>query len=244
MKRYGFLAIWCEIASENLEDYRNWLTQEHIADRTFSPGFLGVRLFEALDDPRSHFILYVTQSIEVLQGAAYKAILDNPSPWTERIMPKFGAFDRALGEQLLKVGNGFGSHIVVWRVQQETGGVDLSQARETLSALAQARGVASVRLYQLDRGVTDRESQEKTMRKGVEGNFHYLLCAETMGETAARQSQNMITPNLDRIFPALGSADILSCRMIYGEAPHEGPSEDEPGRRGRNMEFAGQKPQQ
>ena len=114
---YGFLAIWCDIASEDLNDYRDWLTKEHIADRTFSPGFLGVRLFDALDDERSHFILYATESPAVLSAPAYQAILDNPSPWTQAIMPKFGNFDRAIGAQRLKIGNGYGAFITVWRLQ-------------------------------------------------------------------------------------------------------------------------------
>ena len=76
MKRYGFLAIWCDMAAEDLEDYRNWLTREHIADRTVLPGFLGVRLFEALDDERSHVILYATAGPEILTGEAYRRVLD------------------------------------------------------------------------------------------------------------------------------------------------------------------------
>jgi len=39
----GFLAIWCEIGAEDLADYRAWITKEHIADRTFLPGWLGAR---------------------------------------------------------------------------------------------------------------------------------------------------------------------------------------------------------
>ena len=239
MGGYGFLAIWCEIASDDLEDYRNWLTREHIADRTFLPGFLGARLFEAFDDPRSHFILYATDGIEVLQGAAYKAVLDAPSPWTRRIMPKFGPFDRALGQQVLKFGNGFGSCVVVWRIRMGKAGVDLARAGDVLSALAQADGVASIRLFQLDRGITDGESQEKAMRRGSEGDFGYLLCAETMGEVAARRSLDTVTRSLDQIFPELDSAKSLCCRMIYGEAPHDGPTDQHGTRRARETNLAG-----
>lgn len=233
MQRYGFLAIWCDIANEDLADYRNWLTKEHIADRTFSPGFLGVRLFEALDDSRSHFILYATESIEVLRGPAYKAILDNPSPWTKRIMPRFGPFDRALGEQVLKVGNGFGSHVVVWRVRLKQASIDIAHVKKELSAAATLDGVASIRLFELDRSTTDGESQEKTMRQGVEGDFHYMLCVEAVGEAAARRASETIGSALDRIFPALDNAKPQCFSMFYGEAAHEGPTDqDRPGRAG------------
>ena len=50
MNNKGFLGIWCEIGEEDLHDYRNWITREHIADRIFSPGFLGVRFCNAVDN--------------------------------------------------------------------------------------------------------------------------------------------------------------------------------------------------
>ena len=175
---YGFLAIWCDIASEDLNDYRDWLTKEHIADRTFSPGFLGVRLFDALDDERSHFILYATESPAVLSASAYKAILDNPSPWTQAIMPKFGNFDRAIGGQRLKIGNGYGAFIAVWRLQVDLSDLDWGLVDEHLGRVLDMAGAVSVRVFEVDDGVTDRPSVEKTMRTGKEGAFDLLVVAE------------------------------------------------------------------
>lgn len=227
MKRHGFLAIWCEIAAADLDDYRNWLTREHIADRTFSPGFLGVRLFEALDDPKSHFILYATEDADVLNGPAYKAILDNPSPWTRRIMPRFGPFDRALGTQVLKVGNGFGSHVAIWRIRLAADAdaeADAQSLRDGLAGYCGRDGIVSLRLCRVSRDTTDRRSEEKTMRKGVEGDFDVLLCAEAMGEGPARRIEERLSADLARLFPALAGFDSSCRRMIYGEAPHEGPA--------------------
>lgn len=223
-KTYGFLAIWCDIAAEDLAEYRNWLTQEHIADRTFSPGFLGVRLFEELDDPNAHFILYATDGPKVLNGADYKAILDNPTPWTRRIMPKFGPFDRALGTQVLKIGNGFGSHLAIWRLKLAKPGLDLNKTRTALAKHCGADGIVSLRLCALSRDTTDRDSEEKTMRQGREGDFDYLLCAEAMNEDAVLRAEQAITAALDRLFPPLERVDSSCRRMIYGEAAHEGPA--------------------
>jgi len=220
-KNYGFLAIWCDMPAEHLHDYRNWLTQEHIADRTFSPGFLGVRLFEALEDEKSHFILYATENADVLNGAAYRAILDNPSDWTRRIMPKFGPFDRALGEQVLKVGNGFGSHVVIARISLTTLAINLQELKDRLARFSGVDGIASLRLYALDHGTTDRHSEEKTMRGGTEGDFDYLLCAEAMTEASARRFEQKLAAQLPQLFPALAKFDASSRRMIYGEAAHE-----------------------
>lgn len=221
---HGFLAIWCDIAAGDLDDYRNWLTQEHIADRTFLTGFLGVRLFEALDDPRSHFILYTTDGPEVLDGPEYKAILDNPSPWTRRIMPKFGAFDRALGAQVLKVGNGFGAYVATWRIKLEQPELDLLDIERTFAEHCGKAGVVSIRLCALSRETTDRFSEEKTMRGNREGDFDYLLVAETLNEEAAQRIEATLMETLGQVFPMLVRCDSSCRRMIYGEGPQEGPS--------------------
>ena len=221
MKRYGFLAIWCDMAAEDLENYRNWLTREHIADRTVLPGFLGVRLFEALNDERSHFILYATAGPEILNGEAYRRVLDNPSEWTRHIMPKFGPFDRALGEQVLKTGNGFGSHVAVWRLRGDARLPDLEKLKTKLAPLSSSPGIAGVRLFAVDHGTTDRHSTEKTMRGGVEGDFQFLLCAEAMGEGPVRNIQADLTARMADLLPGLAIADCSCRRMIYGEAAHE-----------------------
>ena len=224
MKTYGFLAIWCDMALEDLTDYRNWLTQEHIADRTFSPGFLGVRLFEELDEPTSHFILYATDGPEVLDGPVYKAILDNPSDWTRRIMPKFGSFDRALGTLVLKVGNGFGSYVAIWRLKLSDPEVNLDDLAAKLDAFTADDGVVSIRLDALSHTTTDRHSEEKTMRGGAEGDFDYLLCAEVMSEDQVRTCETRVTDALTDLFPSLDRFDSSCRRMLYGEAAHEGPT--------------------
>lgn len=221
MNEYGFLAIWCDIAASDLNDYRNWLTQEHIADRTFLPGFLGVRLFEGLDDPCSHFILYATKSVEVLNGSDYRAVLDNPSPWTRRIMPKFGPFDRALGRQTLKIGNGFGPCITIWRLKVDDPTIDTERMQSELEAF-RTDGIVSLRVCALSRDTTDRHSKEKTMRGSIEGDFDFLICAEALNDRSARQVEARLSRDMRRLFPALVRSDNSCRRMIYGEAAHEG----------------------
>ena len=184
-----------------------------------------MRLFEALDDPRSHFILYATESADVLRGPAYRKILDNPSPWTRRIMPKFGPFDRALGEQVLKLGNGFGSHVAIWRIRLAGPAVDLASLAESLRGFVGHDGLVSLRVFAVDRGTTERHSEEKTMRQGGEGAFDLLLCAETIAERETREAEKQITGMLDRLFPDMEGADSSCRRMIYGEAAHEGPAQ-------------------
>ncbi len=224
MNTQGFLAIWCEIGPDDLKDYRHWLTREHIADRIFSPGFLGVRLFCSVDNERAHFFLYSTESPAVMSSPSYVHILNNPSAWTKRIMPKFGPFDRAAGGVVLKVGVGFGSHVLVSRVRAQAATRDATRCREALARLLELDDVVSVRLLETDRATTGIQSEEKTMRKGVEGDFDYLLVVEAMSEAGARASQPAIAATLQAALPGYQSHDQSIRKVIYGQTPYEGES--------------------
>jgi hypothetical protein len=222
MSNKGFLAIWCDISQEDLPDYRQWIIKEHIADRIFSPGFLGARFCTSITDEKSHFFLYATEDKNVFKNPPYLHILNNPSPWTNRIMPKFGPFDRALGEQLLKLGNGYGAYMMVSRIKDDSLDINLESMQKSLSKFIEMPDVVSVRLMKLDRSSTDIKSQEKTMRKGLEGDFHYLLVVEALSDNGAINAQKHLSEILSQSFPKAQKNDASVRKVIYGETPFEG----------------------
>lgn len=221
MSNKGFLAIWCEIGEGDLADYRAWITKEHIADRTFLPGWLGARFCTDVKNERAHFFLYATEDKSVFSAPPYLKVLNTPSPWTSRIMPKFGPFDRALGEQLFKLGNGYGAYMMVARVK-DASPVDMVNVQAQLSKFMNLPEVVSVRLMKLDRSATDIKSQEKTMRKGAEGDFHYLVVVEAVSEQGGANAQDRVVQILQEAFPRAESTDSSVRKVIYGETAFEG----------------------
>ena len=112
MRGSGFLAIWSDVAAQDLTDYRHWLTREHTTERVTTRGFLASRVFRATrDDINRIFILYELEAPEVLDGEAYLARLNAPTPWSQRIMPKLGNFMRGGGTMVARAGRGEGATI-------------------------------------------------------------------------------------------------------------------------------------
>ena len=220
MSHKGFLAIWCEMDQADLKDYRNWITQEHIADRTPLPGWLGARFCIDIENECAHFFLYATEGKHVFSEAPYLDVLNTPSPWTKRLMPKFGPFDRALGEQLFKVGNGFGGYMLVSRIKQNTV-ASLSQVQAELAQLVEVDEIVSVRLMKVDRGSTDIPTQEKTMRQGLEGDFDYLLIVEVMSEQACIDAKPQLVAKVAAAFGETERFDTSIRKVIYGETSFE-----------------------
>ena len=146
MRGTGFLAIWSDIEAGDLIDYQHWLTREHTTERVTTRGFLASRVFRAArDDVNRFFISYELQTPEVLDGQAYLARLNAPTPWSQRIMPRLGNFIRGGGAVIARGGRGEGASILALRLET------LPKHPERLvGALAACDGVVAVQI-----GVTD-----------------------------------------------------------------------------------------
>src|SRR6195952_6134891 len=146
MRGAGFLAIWSDVEQKALTDYRHWLTREHTTERVTTKGFLAVRVFRAdRTDINRFFILYELEAPEVLDGPAYMARLNAPTPWSQRMMPQLGNFMRGGGVMAARAGRGEGSTIVALRIEQ------LPENSQALAdAIAASDGIAGVQI-----GATD-----------------------------------------------------------------------------------------
>jgi hypothetical protein len=183
MRGAGFLAIWSDVERSNLTDYRHWLTREHTTERVTTEGFLASRVFRAdRADIERFFILYELQAPAVLDGPAYLARLNAPTPWSQRIMPQLGNFIRGGGVVTARAGRGEGLTIVALRLER------LPQAPQRLAdAIAALDGIAAVQIGATDIARTSVPTVEKGMRQN-EGVFAGLLLIEALDEESLRSA--------------------------------------------------------
>jgi hypothetical protein len=181
MRGAGFLAIWSDVERSNLTDYRHWLTREHTTERVTTDGFLANRVFRAIRaDIERFFILYELQTPEVLDGPAYLARLNAPTPWSQRIMPQLGNFVRGGGAVIARAGRGEGATIVALRLER------LPENPQRLAdGIAALDGIAAVQIGATDIARTSVPTVEKGMRKD-EGVFAGLLLIEALDEASLR----------------------------------------------------------
>ena len=86
-----------DIAEEAIEEHDDWHTHEHLPERLSIPGFLRGTRWVALHGASPRYtVLYEVAYLEVLTSAAYLQRLDNPSPWTSRMMPHYRGMKRGL----------------------------------------------------------------------------------------------------------------------------------------------------
>mgnify|MGYP000753556787 CR=1 FL=1 len=92
----AFLALWNDIAREREPEYDRWHTREHVPERVGVAGFRGARRY-VNRTPAQHryFTLYELAELAVLDSAAYQALVERPTPWSQSMRPDFARFLRA-----------------------------------------------------------------------------------------------------------------------------------------------------
>jgi hypothetical protein len=109
MQGSALLAIWSDVPTESETDYLHWLTREHAVERVATDGFMAMRVFRAENlDARRYLIIYELDNITALDGPDYIRKLNNPTPWSQRIMPNLSNFIRGGGRLLARAGTGQG----------------------------------------------------------------------------------------------------------------------------------------
>src|ERR1700694_544186 len=201
MRGAGFLAIWSDVEPANLTDYRHWLTREHTTERVTTKGFLASRVFRAVRaDIHRFFILYELEAPEVLDGPAYLARLNAPTPWSQRIMPQLGNFVRGGGAS--RAGRGEGATIVALRIEHLP-----EQPQRLADAIAALDGIAAVQIGTTDHARTSVPTVEKGMRQN-EGIFAGLLIIEALDETALRSALRQAADLAPDLFGGGGEPEI------------------------------------
>src|ERR1044072_7692818 len=181
MRGAGFLAIWSDIATAALTASHHWRTPENTTKRVTTRGFLGVRVFRAdRSDINRFFILYELEAPEVLDGPAYLARLNAPTPWSQRIMPQLGNFIRGGGVMTARAGRGEGATVAALRVERLP-----DQPKRLAAALVALDGIAAVQIGATDEARTSVPTAEKGMRQ-QEGFFRGLVIIEALDEASLR----------------------------------------------------------
>src|SRR3954467_15386841 len=208
MRGAGFLAIWSDVEQKVLTDYRHWLTREHTTERVTTKGFLAVRVFRAdRSDTDRFFILYELEAPEVLDGPAYMARLNAPTPWSQRIMPQLGTFIRGGGVMTARAGRGEGSIIAALRIERLP-----ERPKQLADTLVALDGLAAVQIGATDQARTSVPTAEKGMRK-QEGFFAGLLIIEALDEDSLRSALRKTAELAPEALSGVGEPEV--CRGMF-----------------------------
>lgn len=162
----GALAIWNAVTAEAEEEFYRWHNTEHIPERVAVPGFLRGRRYVNVARARDFFTLYETQSADILKSAPYLARLNDPTPWTRRVLPHFRDTVRIGCRVAGSWGRGQGGALLALRLPPR--GMRQEQVRSwaeaELALVRQLAGVIGVHVLEPAPETTRIPTREKELR--------------------------------------------------------------------------------
>jgi len=181
-----------DIDAEAIEEHDRWHTHEHLPERLSIPGFRRGTRWIATDGEPRYMVLYEVESLDVLASEAYLARLNNPSPWTGRMMPHYKGMNRGLCAVRGSFGFGQGGTAALIRFKpEEPASAELTRwlLEEALPAIPAMTGLGSAHL--LEGAQAAAMTQEQRIRGADSSVDSALILTGYDSAAVARQTKEL-----------------------------------------------------
>ncbi|KVV51890.1 hypothetical protein WT27_29190 [Burkholderia territorii] len=143
---HGQLCVWTDIDPAHEADFNAWYDREHMQERVAIPGFTHARRFRATDGgPRKYLALYVTDTLDVFRGDAYRRAFTQQTAWSLANFERMTGTQRRVGELTIEAGDGEGTHLALFVLPPER--IDVPHLRERFDTLLSEAGIHAAQLF-------------------------------------------------------------------------------------------------
>jgi hypothetical protein len=182
----AILAVWNDVDPAIEDDFNDWYLREHIPERMSVPGMNRGRRYRAEEGSPRYMAFYEARSMDVLTLGAYRTQLDNPSPWTQRVMPHFRFAQRGLCDVVASVGEGIGGAAAIVHLTPE----DAPRLRDWITGtllpeLVAMPRVTAAHFWALAPGEPRSLTTALSLGAEPDRQIEWVIVAETMEFTAA-----------------------------------------------------------
>lgn len=172
------VAMWWDIAAADRPEFEDWHSHEHFPERMGIPGFRrGSRWADAAGG-EAFFVMYELEAYETLTSPSYFARLNNPTPWSTKMMPRHRNMVRSQCQVLASHGGGIGGAMLTVRLspapQQEAS--LLAHLHALLSELPQRAGLTAAHLLRAQTP-TAASTTEQKIRGGADAVADWIVLA-------------------------------------------------------------------
>ena len=173
-----------DVAQEAIPEHDDWHTHEHLPERLAIPGFARGTRWAAVRGQPGYFVLYEVETLATLTSSAYLERLNNPTPWTSKMMPHYRGMTRGFCTVAGSFGSGMGRAGLLTRFKPAAeAGASLRRVllQDVLPQLASKPGIGSVHLF--EGAVTPPMTNEQRIR-GADAGFDWAVLVTGYREDA------------------------------------------------------------
>ncbi|MGH8766134.1 MAG: hypothetical protein ACRET8_10500 [Burkholderiales bacterium] len=143
------VAIWCDVEFGIKDEFDDWHAHEHTPERLAIPGFLRGSRWVSTDGRNSYFMLYECESEATVTAGPYLERLNDPTPWSRKMMSRHLNMTRSLCGVEASFGAGLAACLLTLRFSPapaRAAGLQKWLASELLPGLPARKGLVASRL--------------------------------------------------------------------------------------------------
>ena len=170
------VAMWWDMAAVHRAEFEDWHSHEHFPERLGIPGFRRGSRWASATGGDGFFTMYELDSYDTLTSPAYFARLNDPTPWSLKMMPRHSNMVRSQCQVLESHGGGLAGAMLTIRLSPEAGRAeDLREhLRSVLNQLPQRAGVTAAHLLQTQTPQAAPTTEQK-IRGGADGVADWIV---------------------------------------------------------------------
>ena len=182
------VAIWCDVAPEAREEFDDWHAHEHMPERLSIPGFLRGSRWVSTDSRNGYFMLYEADNEATVTTGPYLERLNNPTPWSRKMMPHHRNMTRSLCRLQSSHGSGLAGSMLTIRfssMPHAEGRLSRWLSTELLPRLPSRKGLVAAHLLRAATGVPTEQTTEQRIRGG-DASADWILLVNGYSADAVR----------------------------------------------------------
>jgi len=172
------IAMWWDMAPDWRAEFEDWHSHEHFPERMHIPGFLRGSRWADAGGGEGFFVMYELERYETLVSPGYLGRLNQPTPWSSRLMPQHRNMVRSQCQVLESAGSALGRFMLTVRCSPTSGGAQSlrdylrAQARD----LALRPGTTGAHLLQTQTPDIAPTTEQKIRGGDQTADWIYLVC--------------------------------------------------------------------
>ena len=158
------IAMWWDITPEMRAEFEDWHSHEHFPERLSIPGFLRGSRWSGSSE--GFFVMYELESYETLTSPHYLERLNDPTPWSTKMMPHHRNMVRSQCRIVASYGGGIAGSLLTVRLSPEPSQADTARSLvlDVLRKVPHAVGLTAGHLL-----LTDTPQSAQTKEQAIRG---------------------------------------------------------------------------
>lgn len=172
------VAMWWNMVPSQRAEFEDWHSHEHFPERMGIPRFLRGCRWANVERDEGFFVMYELDRYDTLTSEGYLQRLNNPTPWSIKMMPHHREMVRSQCKRVYSTGGGIGQFALTVRFSPAKGRE--TEALVYLATLAEsfvkARGGAAFHVLRTEtpKALTTKEQQ---IRGGKDAVADWIVIA-------------------------------------------------------------------